>query len=143
MNLIFFLLVGTIFAIVLGEMGKYPFGAVGNAVNILDVLTTLTGVVFLIWKIGIKKNIDFPKVYFLLIGFCFVGLVSLFVNNNFSGGFYLVRFFFYSLFFWIGFSLSKENTALAQILQKLILVCGLVVAVSGFLQLIFFPDLTF
>lgn len=143
MNLIWFLTIATLLASTLGEFGKYPFGNVGNAVNTLDVLTGITVGVFLIWKIGITKKIDFPKVYYFLIGFMAVGFLSLVVNLNFSGVLYLARFILYSLFFWIGYSLISDRNFRKNQLNGVVLVTGLAGAVLGLLQLFFYPDLTF
>lgn len=141
MNLIRFLTIGTLLAIVLGEFGKYPFGEVGNAINLLDILVATTGTFFLIWKIGIKKEISFPKIYVSLLIFAFIGALSLVYNYNFSGVLYLFRFIFYSLFFWIGYELSKNGKK--EVIQKVLLLIGILIGGLGFVQLLLYPDLTF
>lgn len=143
MNLVFFLTIGVIGVSVLGEFGKFPFGNVGNSFNILDALVAVTCAVFLIWKIGISRNISIPKPFIWLIGFSSLGLLSLFINFNFSGILYLVRFFLYSSFFWIGFSLVQTQKAWGYRLGMVLLGCVLISACIGFIQLLFFPDLTF
>lgn len=143
MNLVFFLTVISLISIITGEFGKFPFGAVGNSLNSLDFFVAITGVVFLIWKIAITKQIDLPKVYWLIVGFIVVSLGSLFWNNNFSGILYLIRLALYSLFFWIGFSLMKWSPKKAEMVKDNIMGVGLISAFLGLLQLILFPDLSF
>jgi O-antigen ligase len=142
MNLIFFLTIGTVLISVLGEFGKYPFGAVGNSINFLDLMVAFTTSFFLIWKIAIKKELDFFYVQKWLLFFVGIGLISLFVNQNFSGSFYLIRFGLYSLFFSIGYSLIKTDQKWGDVVQICIIGIGFIAVLVGFLQLIFFPNLT-
>jgi O-antigen ligase len=143
MNLIFFLTIGVLISSVLGELGKFPFGAVGNSFNVLDCLVAVTFLIFLIWKIAIVKTIDFPKKYLWLVGFSFIGFLSLVINGNFSGILYLVRFVLYSGFFWIGFSLVDFQKKIGTQLGLVMLGCIIFASLLGFVQLIIFPNLTF
>lgn len=143
MNLVLFLTIGTLIATIFGEFGKYPFGSVGNSFNILDFLVMLTGSVFLVWKIGITKKLEIPRLYIYLLSFFLIGFFSLIVNMNFSGGLYLLRFVLYSLFFWIGSCLAENGKEWILVINKVLVSVGLVSAVIGFGQLFFFPDLTF
>lgn len=142
MNLVRFLLIGCFMAIALGEFGKFPFGNVGNSLSLLDIVIGLTGGFFLIWKIAVKRQLDYPRIYYGLVGFILIGLAALLINQNFSGLLYLIRFIFYSLIFWVSFSLAKDDPAKTERLQLLAFSFGLIVAVIGFAQLIFFPNLT-
>lgn len=140
MNLVFFLVTAAILVISTGEFGKYPFGSAGNAISLLDLLVGACGTVFLIWKAGIKKQIDFPGIFWILIVFLAVGVMSLIVNSNFSGLLYLVRLVFYSLLFWIGFDLVKNKSARSEVLQHVMLLTGIIMVASGVAQLILFPN---
>ncbi len=141
MNLIRFLTIGCLIAIVFGEFIKYPFGQVGNALNILDILVAVTVSFFLIWKVGIKKQLEIPKPSKVLLGFSVIGLLSLVFNYNFSGVLYLIRFIFYSLFFWIGYQIAVDGKR--DVIQNTLISVGVIIAVLGGIQLWLFPDLTF
>lgn len=141
MNLIRFLTIGCLIAVMFGEFSKYPFGQVGNALNILDILVAATVSFFLIWKTGIKKQLEIPKPFKVLLVFSVIGLFSLIINSNFSGVLYLIRFVFYSFFFWIGYEIAVDGKRQA-ILNTLISI-GVIIALLGGVQLLIFPNLTF
>ncbi len=137
MNLVRFLVIASILSIILGEFGKYPFGNVGSSINILDILVALTGGFFLIWKIGISKKFDFPRIFWFVLLFIGIGTISLLVNLNFTGGLYLARFSLYGLFFWIAYSLRSENSDHFFQVQKFLVGVGVLLSMLGFIQLIF------
>lgn len=143
MNLVFFLTVGSIIMIVLGEFGKFPFGTVGNNFSLLDIVTAATSAIFLVWQIAIKKDLSFLNIQKWLLGFIGIGLLSLVLNHNFSGSMYLVRFGLYSMFFCIAFSLVKAEKKWQYFIENALIVAGLLAAMGGFLQLWFYPNLTF
>ncbi len=140
MQLIKFLTIGTIFSLVLGEFGHYPFGDTTFAVRLTDVLLAVTLGFLAIWQIGITRKILYPKVLYFLIFFWFVGLLSLIFSGNYHGIFYLLRFILYSLTSWLGYSLIKTKTISLSNLLWMIIYSGLILSLLGFLQLIFFPD---
>lgn len=143
MNLVLFLTIGTILTIVLGEFGKFPFGSVGNSVHILDIMTVVTVVFFLIWKVAIKQDLSFFGIQKWLLIFTLIGLLSLLLNQNFAGAMYLVRFSLYSLFFCIAYTLVSMDKKWKDYLENTIITVGCIGIITGFIQLIFYPNLTF
>ncbi len=141
MNLIWFLTIGTILSLFLGEFGQFPFGVTSRSVSVTDLLLATTVIFLFIWQFGIKKKIFLPKSFFLICLFWVVALISLIFSLKFSGGLYLIRFIFYSLSFYIGFSLIKEGRVTLDRLFEVISIPSLIITFTGFLQLIFYPDL--
>lgn len=140
MNLVWFLTIAAIFSIILGEFGQFPFGNVSSSISLTDILLLSTLVFFLIWKIGIQRNIKLPKIFYFIIGFWIVGGISLLVSKEFSGGLYLLRFIIYSLSFLVGFYVVKSKNL--NLLFKTIIYSVLGFAVLGMLQILIFPDIS-
>lgn len=143
MNLIKFLFIGAIIAIVLGELGKFPFGGTSSGISVMDVFLVLTVTFFLVWKIGIKKKINLPKPFLILTGFWLIALVSLITSLNLSGGLYLVRFILYSCSFLTAYTLVQEDIFEFESLKKLFLKIGLAISLIGMFQLVFYPDMKY
>lgn len=141
MNLVWFLTVGTVFSIILGEFGQYPFGNVSSSVSLTDIFLSLTIGFFLIWKSGIQRQVKPPKFFYLLISFWFIGGLSLLLSGVLGGGLYLARFILYSLSFLIGFEVVKFKGISA--LFKAIILSLLLLIILGILQIIIFPDISF
>jgi O-antigen ligase len=141
MNLIWFLYIGTIFSLILGEFGRFPFGGGGIAVSLTDIFVTSTLFFLLIWQINIKKVKVLPKGFLIMLIFPLVGLVSLGLNLNFLGGGYLVRYVLYLSFFLVSYLLVKSKLVASDQMLKIIVIASVVVAILGFLQLFFYPDL--
>lgn len=140
MYLVWFLTIGAVISIVLGEFGQYPFGA-SFSVSLTDFLISFSVLFLLIWKVGIKKELQFNKPLVLLILFWLAGLISLVVSGSLSGGFYLIRYVIYSLYFYVGFEIVRSRVAGIENIVLVIIFSGLAILAAGFLQLIFFPDM--
>src|SRR3989344_3504700 len=113
MNLIWFLTIGLIFSLVLGEFGQFPFASSVFSISLTDILLLITFFFLLIWQVGIKKEIKIFSHFKFLLLFWLVAFLSLVLSNNFSGVFYLVRFILYSLSFYLGIILAtKKNISL-------------------------------
>lgn len=141
MNLVWFLTVGTVFSIILGEFGQYPFGNVSSSISLTDIFLSLTIGFLLIWKIGIQRQLKLPRIFYLVIGFWIIGGLSLFLSGDWGGGLYLLRFIFYNFSFLIGFEIVrfKKITSLFQvIILSLLLIVGM-----GVLQLLIYSDISF
>lgn len=143
MNLVKFLTVGVIISIILGEFGQFPFGVTSASFSITDILLALTVGLLLVWQVGIKKNVVMPKTFLVLLFFSVMGVVSLVFSGEFRGGLYLVRYFLYSFSFLLGYVLVKDEAIDVYDLTKVMVYSGLVLAVLGFLQLVFIPNLDF
>lgn len=141
MNLVRFLTIGSIFAILLGEFGKYPFGSSSGAVGVMDLLLAGAITFLVIWQIGIKKVITLPLLFKIIILFWGVGLLSLLISGNLTGGLYLLRFILYSSALWLGFNLIKSGNLLLTTLLKFIVAVGVGVALIGFLQVLLYPNI--
>lgn len=144
MNLVKFLFIFTLFTIILGEFGKYPFGLASQAVSLTDITLTTTLIFFAVWKFGVEKEkIKLPRPYIILVGFLGVGLLSLFISGNLSGIFYLIRFFVFIQVFLISYFLIKDKFIKLYDLAKIVVLAGIIISITGFLQLIFYPDLKY
>lgn len=141
MNLVYFLTIGTLLSVILGEFGHYPFGASGVAVSLTDIFLTLTLIIFLIWKIGIKKELIEVKKFKWLFLFWLTGFISVIVSGIFGGGLYLLRYLIYSSSLILGFYLIKSKVASVSRIIDVSLIVGLFLSGIGFLQLIFYPNL--
>lgn len=141
MNLVWFLTIGTVFSVILGEFGQYPFGNVSSSISLTDILLSLTIGFFLIWKIGVQRQVKLPRIFYLLIGFWIIGGISLLLSGILGGGLYLIRFIFYSLSFLIGFEVVKFKGVSA--LFKVIISSLVLLIVLGFIQILVFPDISF
>jgi len=97
----------------------------------------------IIWKFGIKGEFFLPKAVWFLAIFWFVCLFSLIFSGNLKGGLYFLRFFLYSLSFYLGYSLILSKIVGFEKITKKILLLVISLAGLGFLQLIFFPDIGF
>lgn len=141
MNLIWFLTIGTVLSIIFGEFGQFPFASTFSF-SLTDILLGMTTTFLLIWKIGIKKEVLLPQGFKALLIFWVIALISLLFSGNLGGIFYLLRFMLYSFAFYIGYILIKESRVKALWIINLVLVTAALFALLGFMQLIFYPDLS-
>lgn len=143
MKLVYFLTVGGILSLILGEFGQYPFGTTSNSVSLLDILVLLSVVFLMIWKIGIKKELNFPREFLLLLGFWIVAMLSLIINWDFRGYLYLLRYILYSAMFLVGYFIIKDRVVNLDYLIELIAKLSGVFAILGIVQLLVYPDFKF
>jgi O-antigen ligase len=143
MNLIWFLTIAAILASVLGEFGKYPILTnSGFSVSLVDILVSVIFFLIPIWQIGIKKRVDFPVSLKILFVFWLICFLSLLLNFSFSGGLYLIRFMVYSLTFWVGFQLIRDNQTSFKNILLIYILGGIIISLMGFVQFLIFPDLS-
>lgn len=140
MNLVWFLTIGTVLSLILGEFGQFPFGS-NLSISLTDILLGITLTFLFIWQIGIKKQLLMPFGFKLLILFWIIAAASLLFSKNFGGGLYLVRFIFYSLSFYLGYILVKSNLVKDLNLIKLLIIPISLFTLAGFVQLLVMPDL--
>lgn len=141
LNLVYFLVVGTIYSLILGEFGRFPFGGGAVSLTVYDLLLSLTVGFLLIWQIAIKKSYTSFKSLHLLTPFLSVALVSLIASGDLKGGLYLIRYLIYASSFWIGYCLVNSLQTSSRAIERLFINCGLILAILGLIQLVFFPDL--
>lgn len=141
MKLVYFLLVGTIYSLTLGEFGRFPFGGGSVSLTIYDILLGLAVGFLLIWQIAIKKNLEEFKSLRILLPFIAVALISLFASGDLKGGLYLARFSIYASSFWVGYSLIKFGVTSAKSIQALFINCGFILSILGLVQFVLLPDL--
>lgn len=144
MHLIRFLFYGSFIALVLGEFGRYPFGASSGSIQLMDIMVFSTILFFFIWKIINKEIIMIPKVWKWLLPFYAASAVSLLLSflyfpdvEVFKGGMYFVRFILYSSILLVVPSLPKENV------KEMMLNSGVAIALLGFAQFVMFPNFDF
>lgn len=150
---LFWLINLTILSGILGQLVKFPVGS-GHLYPI-DFL--VFGVV-LLW--GLEKlltedrSLSLPSYFSFLFLFSFWGLISV-VNGSrevgtaefLGGAFYLIRFVFYALFSVVVSDELGGRRKLGTVhktrtvLVKVMILCGVLVALAGFTQLLVYPDL--
>ncbi len=150
MNLVKFLLFGTIVSTLFGELGRYPFGASGVAVSLVDIMVGLTILTFLVWVVETKMKVLYPQSFKYLVGFWIIGILSLVysltffpINEVLKGSLYLIRFVLYSFLFLIIYNLKEYKILKLETLLQVFTDVGVTFAIIGIFQLIFFPDFEF
>lgn len=132
-------------AIISGQLIKLPIAGQGGA-TVLD----LTVILFcLLGLIKLKFRLTKPSLFLKsALVFIFIAVLSLILTplhlrteEILISFFYTVRFAFYTLLCWI--ILSGAFPALKNNIQKILIFSGLILAVSGLIQFLFLPDLTF
>lgn len=130
----------SILAFPLGEIARLQFGSV--AVTLNDILIAST---FLVWignnrKLELKGNLKKPLLVFISIAFLSL-LINLYWLKPIYFGIsllYLIRFIFYSSFYFILISQSKQNI---QDLKKVFIVSISLLLLSSFVQFLFYNSL--
>lgn len=141
MNLILFLYIASFFSLALGEFGQFPFASTGFSISATDILLSLNLTAILVWNIGIKKNLKLPPNFIFIILFWAIGIFSLFISLDLSGWFYLLRFAIYSSAAYLTYHLVKTKILGTGEFITLLKIISLTLAILGFFQLLFFPDL--
>lgn len=132
-------------SILIGQLIKIPVGKQGG-ITILDMTVIALSTIGLIKsKFHLKSLPGVLKIFFAFILICLISLLltplHLSTKEYVISFFYTARLFFYALFFWLLYSQifrQFEN----QII-KILLYCGLGLALLGLLQFFFLPDLRF
>lgn len=148
MELVKLLIIATVASLLFGQILRIPIGSEG-AINLTDILVCTSVVIFFIHSLVYKKSLNIPRNLFLPSAlFILSAILSIVLAlNSFttvqtaSGSIFLIRFVAYLLF-----SLLISNTIAKRDIQSWInalLAIGLIFTIIGFLQLIFFSDLTF
>lgn len=149
MNLVKFLLIGALISVLFGELGKYPFGS-PMAISILDILTTLIIIFFIIWKVITKTKILIPQNFKWMMLFWIISFLSLIFSlrlftllNILLDSAYLFKLIIYSSISLVTFNLISEKKITLASLYKLLRIIGVVFSILGLFQLIFFPNFEF
>lgn len=151
---------------VLGQLVKIPLGS-GNLYP-LDLLVIFTVTLWVIFKL-IERDYRFkiPHYFFPLLFFLFWALITLVrgkadvTSSDFiTGAFYFIRFVFYTSFSLVVYDLkvksdrklSKEDSSgtkkpaskeeFTQRVEKVLIASSVLVALTGFIQLVVYPDLS-
>lgn len=150
MHLVKFLLFGAVLSFSLGEFGHFPFGNIGSAIYISDVLLILSLIFFAIYQVVTSSKTYLPKNFYYLILFLSAAglslLYSLFLFDALTvalGSLYLFRFILYSSVLVLTFNLLKNGVLAKEQLITLLIVVSLVLSLLGFFQLITFSNLSF
>lgn len=145
-----FLVFTTILSGVLGQLVKIPLG-LGN-LYLLDLLAVFTVTLWVILKL-IERDYKFkiPSHLLPLFFFLFWAVITLVLGKTavslselLTGGFYLVRFSFYSLFSLVVYDLKLKsvNSIFEHRLFKVLVASCVIIALAGFVQLVIYPDIT-
>lgn len=137
-----------LFSIAIGQILRIPLTSFGGSVIASDAAVFLLGIIWLFKKILFKQRITSPILsWSVLLFFLWVLISNLFSLNFFSGSevlagsFYFVRWLLYFLIFLIIYNQDLKKNFSKYL--NWFLAFALIVAILGFLQLIFVPDFTF
>ncbi|OGE37817.1 hypothetical protein A3D79_02020 [Candidatus Daviesbacteria bacterium RIFCSPHIGHO2_02_FULL_39_8] len=128
-----------------GQLLKIPFG-INSGITLLDLSVIILSIFGLI---NLKRKIPKPSLWFVFaICFILIATISLIftpLRLNFKEYFisfsYILRFFLYAL---LGFLIyCGAISGFKRNIISILTFCGLVLAVTGLIQLIFLPDLMF
>ena len=130
-----------------GQLVRIPIGPTG-AFQVYDLVAGFLFLSWLVWAVGIKRQIKLPQGANWLFVFIVLALIAL-VNSArlfslsqiIAGSLFLLRFILYASLYIIVFNTIKKDEV--KIWTKLLIGSALIVAAVGFGQLFFFPDLTF
>ncbi len=144
-NLNLILLLLTILSISLGQLGRLPFLPEGLNLYITDILVAATVFYWFLHSFIVKKKLKLPRRGFLILAFIFIAFISLINSSQYLESLqellisasYLARFVFYSGLFFVGASLDKQSR---EKIISVFLLSGVLLALFGFIQLLFFPD---
>jgi len=141
MYLVWYLTVGGILSIVLGEFGQYPFGSIFS-ISLTDLIVAVVMMLLFIWQVQTKTVPKvLPKFMWYFLVFWIICFISLLASFNFSGIAYLGRFLVYSSVVYLGYSLVQAKVTNMIRIAKVIFVSGIILSVLGFIQLYLYPDL--
>lgn len=146
-----FILLLIIFIIILGQLVRLPVpGSSEGAGAVLasDIIVPAFAVVWFLNILAKKKNISFGVIDSLLVLFLASALLSLVwslesvaKSDLLVSSFYLVRLFGYAGLFFITKDIVKNDTQFAKKIVIAFISVAFILAVLGFLQLLFFPSL--
>lgn len=147
MNLVKFLFIGTVLSVLLGELGRLPFGGSSASITLTDGLLSLTLVFFSIWIVSTKQKILIPTFFKWLTYFWGVAILSLIwsltqlpITEVLKGGLYLLRFVLYSSTVLIVFNLIQQKIIDKDSLIKLLVAIGTTLSLLGFVQVLIYPN---
>ncbi len=136
----------TLASLVLGQFASFSKSD-GTNLYIFDVLVFVTAFVTTIYFLGVQKKFKISVPFCYLLGFVFIGTVSLFLHSyKYSidqlavSYFYIVRFVSYILFATAIFNLVLSKKMTSNEIYNSIVLSGIILVALGLIQLILLPD---
>lgn len=133
----------------LGQFSLLPIDALGVKLYLFDVLACVYTIVCLFYLLIIKKKIVLRPYMFYSLIFLFISLISLIygsrvlsLSNILISGMYLIRLSLYVLVSILTYQLVNLFKDYREQLINIMLFSSLFVAISGFIQLVIFPNLS-
>lgn len=136
-------------SLVAGQLIRLPLPVGEGGILLSDILTGLVLVAWIVKKLVLKEKFGRPFLFFPILGFAGVALISLAINSInltfdeiLSSSFYLIRWIEYAGIYFVINDLASGSPVLLprKKVVKGLLFTGLAVIVLGFLQLRFFSD---
>ncbi|MBU1019470.1 MAG: O-antigen ligase family protein [Patescibacteria group bacterium] len=141
-----YLLLLTIFAATLGELGRIP-ESLGPTYLINDLFVPILIVIWILKKITIDREFKVPPLMPAVTAWAIIAAFSLLLNTSWletpqlkEGALYLVRFISYFFLYLIAYDEIRKNERNRKILLGGILSGALLIAIFGFIQLKLFPS---
>lgn len=148
MKILKFLVVLFVLLLPFGQLGRVTLGQLNGVFYIHDFVLLALLLGFVLFFLLSKRNIilpvgSIPLIFFILFATAsLVNSFNLFSGDNvFSGSLFLVRFILYSSLYVVVFNLIEKEEI--KLILEVFLLASLVISLLGFLQFIFFYDLSF
>ncbi|MFH1896285.1 MAG: O-antigen ligase family protein, partial [bacterium] len=139
------LLILTIISIPLGQLGKIPGLPEGFNLYLVDLLLAVTVGWWLVYSLLVRKSLRLTKVGIAILVFAFVATVSLLwgvpqlesTTEVIISASYLARWVVYAGLYFVTASFPRKDR---QDFFNWLIASGVLLALAGFVQLLFFPD---
>lgn len=147
MEIIKLSLITALASIIPGQTLRFELGGQG-AITLTDIFVALTGFLFILHSLLIKKSLKIPqKIFFPALLFTLASLTSLYLSlTDFTlreiliSSFFLIRFFIYFFLAVVVYNVVKKEQILGWIHAFLLI--GFIFTVIGFFQFVTFSDLS-
>lgn len=147
MNLLKILTVSSLVSIIPGQLIRFSFFSSG-ALNLTDILTIGTSILFLIYSLGFRKSLKLPSslmIPFSLFSLSATASTVLALNTlSFSqiliSSLFLIRFVSYFFMAIVVFNMVSKNQVNGWL--NIIIAVGIIFAAIGLMQFFIFPNLT-
>lgn len=135
-------------SLVAGQLIRVPLPVGEGGILVSDIFAGLLLISWVLKKLILKERFQRPFLFFPILGFAFIALVSLALNSAnltfeelASSGFYLIRWIEYAGIYFVASDLiylGGEPTV--KNLIRSLLAASVILALLGFVQLKIFPD---
>ncbi len=137
----------SVLSIPLGQFGRIPFG--GNSINvyITDIAASATALIWLIETLAIKKKCLLPPLSAPIALYSAISFITLIYGSRnldqfqfLASAMYWLRWVIYTGVYFVSADLVRTNDISFSKLKDLLIFSGIILALTGFIQLAVFPN---